>query len=255
MLNHQIYYKKNINGWRSSRNPYLSLWTKRRKPISLSLKEVKRLPGQYFDQETNLHYNKWRYYDPSLGRYITSDPIGLSGGINTYGYVYGNPLKYIDPLGLKVTGEWINNSPSFGDGDLDIHWGETETTSPTFDAWGYIKFIRVFGTISGSLTASVKCTDDQSCPGTWEMHNVYPLSVSGHGDIGPNIYATAGGIIARNPFVTLGANIALALGKGGHAIYKLYDTYGQVGNMMISSLLKYGPDRICTEGFPSLPNL
>jgi len=58
------------------------------------------LPGQYFDQETNNHYNYFRDYNPNLGRYITSDPIGLSGGINSYVYVNGNPLIGIDPLGL-----------------------------------------------------------------------------------------------------------------------------------------------------------
>jgi RHS repeat-associated protein len=100
MLNHQIYYRENINRWRSYRNSYLSLWRKRKKPIFLSLKKVKRLPGQYYDQETNLHYNHFRYYDPQLGRYITSDPIGITSELNTYNYVNVNPLSKIDPRGL-----------------------------------------------------------------------------------------------------------------------------------------------------------
>jgi RHS repeat-associated protein len=66
-----------------------------------------RMPGQYFDKETGTFYNYFRDYDPSLGRYVQSDPIGLGGGMNTYGYSMLNPLAYVDPMGLLV---WRNST-------------------------------------------------------------------------------------------------------------------------------------------------
>src|SRR5512143_626361 len=60
-----------------------------------------RFPGQYFDQETGLHYNYFRDYNPAIARYIEADRIGLSGGINLYRYVGNNPITYIDLLGLS----------------------------------------------------------------------------------------------------------------------------------------------------------
>ena len=66
---------------------------------TLTVTEVEqnlRFQGQYFDEETGLHYNTFRYYDPEVGRFITQDPIGLSGGSNLYQYV-PNPTIWVDP--------------------------------------------------------------------------------------------------------------------------------------------------------------
>ncbi|EJE7183403.1 RHS domain-containing protein [Escherichia coli] len=66
-----------------------------------------RLPGQQYDDESGLCYNRYRYYEPLQGRYITQDPIGLNGGWNLYKYPL-NPINYADPLGLAVD---INHFP------------------------------------------------------------------------------------------------------------------------------------------------
>lgn len=71
-----------------------------------------RFPGQYADKETGLYYNYFRDYDPSLGRYKESDPIGVFGGLNTYTYVRGDPLGRFDPSGLMSACQinWLNQT-------------------------------------------------------------------------------------------------------------------------------------------------
>jgi RHS repeat-associated protein len=66
-----------------------------------------RFPGQVHDVESGLHSNGRRDYDPRLGRYVESDPVGLEGGINTYAYANNNPVNSVDPTGTVVTPETL----------------------------------------------------------------------------------------------------------------------------------------------------
>ena len=69
---------------------------------------------EIFDRTTT-HYNYFRDYDPAIGRYVESDPIGLWGGLNIFAYVYNSPLRFSDPLGLDRT-TWIGGANRWGMG-------------------------------------------------------------------------------------------------------------------------------------------
>ena len=71
-----------------------------------TFKYALRFPGQNYDAETGTHYNYFRDYDPTIGRYEQSDPIGLQGGLNTYVYVANDPVELTDPRGQNVHGNW-----------------------------------------------------------------------------------------------------------------------------------------------------
>ncbi|WP_437508288.1 RHS repeat-associated core domain-containing protein [Sorangium sp. So ce1099] len=61
---------------------------------------LSRFPGHWYEPETGLHYNRWRYFDPASATYLSPEPLGLAGGIESYGYVNGKPLVWIDRDGL-----------------------------------------------------------------------------------------------------------------------------------------------------------
>jgi RHS repeat-associated protein len=96
----------NVVAWQSSADPYgagsaVAEPDGNGSSVTFNL----RFPGQYYDAETGLNYNYLRNYDPTVGRYVESDPIGLNGGsYSTYAYANGNPVSNVDPLGLMGAG-------------------------------------------------------------------------------------------------------------------------------------------------------
>ena len=130
--------------------------------ITGSLKLNLRADGQYEDSETGLYYNWYRYYNPSLGRYITSDPLGLAAGMNTYIYVNGNPINYTDPQGLCP---WCAAGAAMGVWFNIVHQVGGFNQLLNFDAWAKVNATDVFlsglaGGLSGGLGtfAAVKYT-------------------------------------------------------------------------------------------------
>lgn len=93
-----------------------------------------RLQGQYEDVETGLYYNRYRYFDSCCGMFVSHDPIGLAGGINTYQYAL-NTIKWIDPLGLDCTPKGAQKKVRRGQGPRQITRIDAPETSVPGSQW------------------------------------------------------------------------------------------------------------------------
>jgi len=96
--------------WRARISPFGAARVEGSGELDVSL----RFPGHYHDPETGLHYNRFRYYSPELGRYLQSDPVGIGGGLNLYAYV-PNPLTQVDVRGLTCTEHPAGHNPDCED--------------------------------------------------------------------------------------------------------------------------------------------
>ncbi|MHB0975267.1 MAG: RHS repeat-associated core domain-containing protein [Thiobacillus sp.] len=98
-----------------------------------------RFPGQYYDRETGMQYNYFRDYDPTTGRYVEADPIGLAGGLNLYSYVGGNPVNEVDPEGLAPQGNFPGSScgPEGNPNNFPNNWTGNYEPACNWHDWCY----------------------------------------------------------------------------------------------------------------------
>ena len=138
-----------------------------------------RFPGQYYDQETQTHYNFHRDYRPNAGRYLQSDPIGLEGGNNLYVYSAAKPLMDFDSTGLFASGRWVKE-PYISDIRVPRLIG-FDFVSPYMDWFCYLNMIRLHWQISGSVSFEVECID--KCE-KWNINGNIFMQKQTHGDLG-----------------------------------------------------------------------
>ncbi len=136
-----------------------------------------RFPGQYYDPETGLHYNYFRYYNPQTGRYMTPDPIGLWGGINLFAYTVNSPISRKDlsglwwdsidfgnyyypgmpsyAVGISLEFSTINPFSSGGGGAYGLNWEYTSSTGSHLYKYSTPNDVKSWGFFPGvSLTGN-----------------------------------------------------------------------------------------------------
>ncbi len=145
-------------------------------PVS-KVEQNLRFQGQYFDRETGLHYNVFRFYDPNIGRFLTQDPIGLAGGLNIYLYA-ANPAQEIDPLGWCSTKLGNNMGARKGDGMANHHLIPEEIMKKPRYQKMFNKLRSMGFNDDGAsngifLPGSKKLAQNIDLPGHWSNHAKY----------------------------------------------------------------------------------
>nr|WP_256460983.1 RHS repeat-associated core domain-containing protein [Comamonas sp. B21-038] len=202
-----------------------------------------RYPGQYFDVESNLHYNFNRYYSPATGRYLEWDPLGLEAGVNQFVYAMAQPINLIDSYGLAAKGYWVKE-PEIAKPDFRLFG--FRRINVYVDIFGFVNFFSLDFRVSGAIDYEVRCIIE--CPyEEFYKSSSIPLSFTGQANSGPNIWATLIGLLSRDPAKAAFANAALTSARIAGKINEVYGKYYDVAKSTRDSILNSGPDEICNR--------
>ena len=190
-----------------------------------------------------VHQNYFRDYDPAIGRYVESDPIGMRGGTNTYQYAKSSPLLFEDPSGLLTTGAWIR-PPRINITNVGLD-GFVGFVAPSWSWYGYIKFLRYRGHARGFINIEVRCNDD--CH-SWEIRNYPDVSVEGTFDLGPNLWAGVLGLLTRNGYVAAGTQVISGGLAALDAQKRMLTLLNQNAGPQLAAILALGPTGLCLSG-------